>query len=159
MRKDTFDIEDRIPCWDVFIDNISYHIEYDINNEILYLYIPQTFIICSAQKLATSYPELMCLDRGLLYVEILRFIDSQSPIKSSKNDSTGLRYAPQPISPIEDVYQIAYDKRTDILYMLLPSRNLHIDFTTALILYPDLEQMHQGILWDVVCDFIERCKQ
>lgn len=154
MKKRMFNVDDTVLCWDFVIDNINYHLEYNAENEIVCLKIPQTFIICKAKALAKSYPEVLHLDRQLLYAEILRFIESSKTIRYSGIDSSRTRYAPQPISPIEDVYQIAYDGRTDMLYLSLPTRNLHMDLKTALVLYPELDYMHEGVLHDVILGYV-----
>lgn len=155
MKKSSYDESDIILNWNFILDNINYHLEFNVGKEKIFLYIPSTVIISPAKDLATLYPEVLHLDRKLLYYEILRFIDSPSNSKSTIKRHDAERFSPEPISVIEDVYHVAYDKWTDVIYLSLPARSIHTDLITIDIIYPYLKYMHDGILWKVVSNYIE----
>lgn len=155
MKKGSYDESDVTLNWDFILDNINYHLEFNVDKEKIFLYIPSTVIISPVKDLKILYPEVLHLDRKLLYYEILRFIDSPSTIKSTIKEHDAKRFSPEPISVIEDVYYVAYDKRTDIIYLSLPARSIHTDLITVDIIYPYLKYMHEGILWEVVSDHIK----
>lgn len=142
---------------DFVIDGLKYHIEFNPENDEIYLYIPKNVIICSASEIEELYPEIKLMEMGLLYPEILKFIYSQKRVKRTSVDSLTQRFIPEPLSVVSDyLYYIAYDRNSDVLYFDIPAREYRTDFITMDTVYPELKYMHQGILVEVVKNYFGR---
>lgn len=144
-------------CKDFVLDNINYHIEYNTASEALFLYIPQAVIICKASELDFTYPEILHLDFGLLYPGILDFIVSDKSVKSI-GTGTNKRLMLEPISFVENVYYIAYERDTDYLFLQIPARRIYTDILTINVVHPDITVMHEGVLLSVIKDYVDNCR-
>ena len=140
----------------IVLDNIDYHFEFDTENENIYLYIPRIAIICKGSDVALLYPELEYMETGMLYPEILKFMNSKKAVRSINGVSDNKRFIPEPLSVSEDVYWIAYETDTDDLYLDIPLRNIRTDLLTVDVVFPELRYMHDGLLLEIVTDYVNK---
>lgn len=141
------------------VEGIKYTGTFNPKTNDLSLNMPGRTIICNRDAITTSFPELQYTEHGKL-ITIISSIVVENMLKC-KTESCPKKalvapivFNPEPIVIDNNIYEFDHLKEFDLVLLRIPDRTIQTNMLIIQTDAPELAEMHQGMLIDVIRDIV-----
>ncbi|MBI2279159.1 MAG: hypothetical protein HYU68_00475 [Bacteroidetes bacterium] len=138
----------------VEVDEIVYHVEFNTKTNDLSIEIPGKTIISHPNSLFYDFPEFQFMDNGelitLLTAEIYYQAQGLDLKPSRRKFYAPISFQPKKITTSRNKYKFEYKLENDLIFLEIPTRQLHTNMLTIELSSTELTKMHDGKLIDVI---------
>ncbi len=137
------------------VETIVYSGEFNPKTSALKLTVPARTIVCQKGNLVTDFPELQFMEFGKLITElttevILKMQKSGIEMSGDNQVNLPIVFAPKPIQIDKNTYEFDYIAVLDLALLVIPERELKANLQLIESELPELAELHQGMLYDVI---------
>ena len=150
---------DKYKTHKVEIEGKTYTIRYNPSNDSAIIYMPGRSILTNYNCFLLDFPEIQFIDHGELISVISTHVFSEVQgleIQFSKLRKfyTPIELNPKTIETSQNSYEYDYLIDYDLIFLKIPNRQIHTNMLTITKDVPELAEMHQGMMIDVIRDVV-----
>lgn len=141
------------------VEGITYTGTYNARTNDIKLNTPGRTIICDRESITTDFPEVQFMEHGQL-ITIIGNIVVENMLKCKTETCQNLDFRspmvfnPEPIVIDNNIYEFAHLKEFDLVLLRIPNRTIQTNMLNINLDAPELAEMHQGMLIDVIRDVV-----
>ncbi|MBL1232552.1 MAG: hypothetical protein P1U44_03365 [Vicingaceae bacterium] len=141
------------------VEGIIYTGAFNPKTNDLSLNIPSRTIICNRDAITISFPELQYTEHGKL-ITIISSIIVGNMLQCNTEPCPNLDFVspivfnPKPIAIDNNSYEFDHLKEFDLVLLRMPDRTIQTNMLTIDLDAPELAELHQGMMIDVIRDVV-----
>ena len=141
------------------VEGINYTGTFNARTNDIKLNLPGRTIICDRESITTDFPEVQFMEHGQL-ITIIGNIVVENMLKCKTEPClkkaliAPIVFNPEPIVIDNNIYEFAHLKELDLVLLWIPDRSIQTNMLIIETDAPELAEMHQGMMIDVVRDIV-----
>lgn len=141
------------------VEGITYTGTFNARTNDIKLNIPGRTIICDRESITTDFPEIQYMEHGQL-ITIVGNIVVENMLKCKTEHCpkkalvAPIVFNPEPIVIDNNIYEFAHLKEFDLVLLRIPDRTIQTNMLIIETDAPELAEIHQGMLIDVIRDVV-----
>ncbi|MFT6501514.1 MAG: hypothetical protein ACJASQ_001626 [Crocinitomicaceae bacterium] len=158
-NKTKSSVQDHSKHYSVEVEGIIYEGIFNSKNSDITIRIPEKTIICKRESITTDFPEIQHMEYGQLISRITtNIIQKMQRLNQEErvtyHPSLPLEFRPKSITIGENSYGFDYLTDSDLALLMIPFREIKANLLLIETDAPELAELHQGMLYDVIRDVV-----